>query len=55
LQHDFALKLANPYFIKQLPYSESDVKDAHWIAQCLQKNLIRDSYVPEFIVGYVFA
>jgi hypothetical protein len=27
LESDFSLKLANPYFIKQL---KSDVKDAHW-------------------------
>ena len=29
LQSDFSLKLANPYFIKQLPGRKSDVKDAH--------------------------
>jgi hypothetical protein len=50
LQHDFRLKLANPYFIRQLPGRKSDVKDAHWIAQCLQKDLIRGSYVPNTVV-----
>lgn len=38
--------LVNPYFIKQLPGRKSDVKDALWIAECVQKNLIRGSYVP---------
>jgi transposase len=50
LQWDFELKLANPYFIKQLPGRKSDVKDAHWIAQCLQKDLIKGSYVPDRVV-----
>jgi transposase len=50
LQSDFSLKLANPYFIKQLPGRKSDVKDAHWISQCLQKDLIRGSFVPDDIL-----
>jgi hypothetical protein len=50
LQSDFSLKLANPYFIKQLPGRKSDVKDAHWISQCLQKDLIRGSFVPDGIL-----
>ncbi len=41
------LKLVNPYFIRQLPGRKSDVKDAQWIAECLLKNLIRGSFVPE--------
>ena len=41
------LHLANPYFIKQLPGKKSDVKDAEWIATCLQKELIASSFVPE--------
>jgi len=44
------LKLVNPLFIKQLPGRKSDVKDAQWIAECLLKNLIRGSFVPEPIV-----
>jgi len=47
LQSDFSLKLANPYFIKQLPGRKSDVKDAHWIGECLQKDLIKGSFVPD--------
>ena len=46
LEPDFELTLVNPYLIKQLPGRKSDVKDAHWIAQCLQKELLRGSYVP---------
>ena len=41
------LKLVNPYFIKQLTGRTSDVKDAQWIAECLLKNLIKGSFVPE--------
>ncbi len=47
LQGYFDLKLVNPYFIKQLPGRKTDVKDAQWIAQCGQKDLIRGSYIPE--------
>lgn len=39
LEADFSLKLVNPLFIKQLPGRKSDVKDAEWIATCLQKEL----------------
>ena len=34
LETRFALKLVNPYFIRQLPGRKSDVKDAEWIATC---------------------
>jgi Transposase and inactivated derivatives len=47
LESDFSLKLVNPLFIKQLPGRKTDIKDAHWIALVLQKELIRGSYVPE--------
>jgi transposase len=50
LESDFSLKLANPYFIKKLPGRKSDVKDAQWIAECLQKDLIKGSFVPEGIL-----
>ena len=46
LEPHFRLKLVNPYFIKQLPGRKSDVKDAQWIAECTQKDLIRGSLVP---------
>ena len=46
LETRFALKLVNPYFIRQLPGRKSDVKDAEWIATCLLKDLVRGSYVP---------
>jgi transposase len=41
------LKLVNPLFIKQLPGRKTDIKDAHWIATVLQKDLIKGSYIPE--------
>ena len=44
------LKLVNPYFIKQLPGRKSDVKDAQWIAECLLKHLIKESFVPGPVV-----
>ena len=47
LEPSFALKLVNPFFIRQLPGRKSDVKDAEWIATCLLKDLIRGSYVPD--------
>ena len=50
LQSDFSLKLVNPYFIKQLPGRKSDVKDAQWIAECLQKDLIKGSFVPDEVL-----
>ena len=50
LESDFKLYLVNPLSIKQLPGRKSDVKDAEWIATCLQKNLIRGSFVPQLVV-----
>ena len=50
LESDFELTLANPYFIKQLPGRKSDVKDAQWIAECLQKNLIKSSFVVDDVL-----
>lgn len=51
LEADFSLKVENPYFIRQLPGRKSDVKDAQWIAECLQKELIRGSFVPEAVIA----
>ena len=50
LESDFELTLANPYFIKQLPGRKSDVKDAQWIAECLQKDLIKSSFVVDGVL-----
>jgi transposase len=50
LYGDFCLTLANPYFIKQLPGRKSDVKDAQWIAECLQKDLIKGSFVADGVL-----
>ena len=47
LEKSVHLHLVNPYFIKQLPGKKSDVKDAEWIATCLQKDLIASSFVPD--------
>jgi hypothetical protein len=45
LECSFSLTLANPYFIRQLSGRKSDMKDAQWIATCLQKDLIKSSFV----------
>lgn len=50
LESDFRLYLVNPLSIKQLPGRKSDVKDAEWIATCLQKGLIRGSFVPPLAI-----
>ena len=50
LEPYFSLRLVNPFFIKQLPGKKSDVKDAEWIATCLQKDLIKGSYVPDELI-----
>lgn len=47
MENDFALKLVNPYFIKQMPGRKSDVKDSQWIATLLMKGMLKGSYVPE--------
>ena len=47
LEGKMRLYLVNPYMIKQLPGRKSDVKDAAWIAECVRKELITSSYVPE--------
>jgi transposase len=50
LESDFELKLVNPYFIKQLPFKKSDVKDAERIVTCQLKDLIKGSYVPDELI-----
>jgi transposase len=50
LESDFSLSLVNPYFIRQLPGRKSDVKDAQWIAECLQKDLIKSSFVADNVL-----
>jgi len=50
LEFDVELTLANPYFISQLPGRKSDVKDAQWIAECLQKDLIKRSFVADDVL-----
>lgn len=47
LEGSVKLHLVNPYFIKQLPGKNSDIKDAEWIATCLMNNLIASSFVPD--------
>ena len=51
LDTDFKVVVCNPYFIKQLPGRKTDVKDAHWIAQCLQKDLIEKGILKQDEAG----
>jgi len=50
LETDFEISVANPYFIRQLPGRKTDRKDAAWIAECLQKNLFKPSFVANDIL-----
>ncbi len=45
LERQFELLLVNPRQLKKVPGRKSDVKDAEWIAQCLQCGLLRGSFV----------
>ncbi len=47
LEPYFHLKLANPYFIKQLPGRKSDVKDAQWVAECTMLQICKTYYPKE--------
>jgi len=40
------LILVNPYFIKQMPGSKSDIKDSQWITQLLAKDMLKSSLIP---------
>jgi transposase len=46
LEGEFALTLANPVEVRQVPGRKSDVNDATWIADLLAHGLIRGSFVP---------
>jgi transposase len=39
--------VVNAQHIKSVPGRKTDVKDAEWIAQCMQVGLLRGSFVPE--------
>jgi transposase len=39
--------VVNAQHIKAVPGRKTDVKDAEWIAQCMQVGLLRGSYIPE--------
>jgi transposase len=46
LEGQFTVLLANAQHIKNVPGRKTDQKDAEWIAQLLQRGLLRPSYVP---------
>jgi transposase len=47
LEEQFALILANPAHVKNVPGRKTDVNDATWLAELLAHGLIRASFVPE--------
>jgi transposase len=46
LEDHFALTLANPMHVRNIPGRKSDTKDAAWLADLLAMDLIRSSFVP---------
>jgi transposase len=47
LEEGFALILANPAHVKNVPGRKTDVSDAAWLAELLAHGLVRASFVPE--------
>jgi transposase len=46
-EHGFALVLANPAQVKNVPGRKTDVNDAAWLAELLAHGLVRASFVPD--------
>src|SRR3954453_7859406 len=46
-EHGFALVLANPAQVKNVPGRKTDVGDATWLAELLAHGLVRASFVPD--------
>ncbi len=46
LEGNFALILANPYQVKNIPGRKTDARDSQWLAELLAHGLIRPSFVP---------
>lgn len=46
LEANFELLLVNPHHNKSVPGRKTDVSDAEWIAELLQYDLLRASFVP---------
>ncbi|MFN8012131.1 MAG: IS110 family transposase [Holophagaceae bacterium] len=47
LEAGFALLLANPMHVRQVPGRKSDVNDAQWLAELLAHGLVAPSFVPD--------
>lgn len=46
LEANFALILANPYQVKNIPGKKTDARDSQWLAELLAHGLIKPSFVP---------
>jgi len=46
LEAHFPIMIVNAQHLKNVPGRKTDIKDAQWIAQCLQLGLLRPSFIP---------
>lgn len=46
LEAHFPVMIVNAQHLKNVPGRKTDLKDAQWIAQCLQLGLLRPSFIP---------
>jgi transposase len=46
LEAYFPVMIVNAQHLKNVPGRKTDIKDAQWIAQCLQLGLLRPSFIP---------
>jgi transposase len=46
LEAHFPVMIVNAQHLKNVPGRKTDIKDAQWIAQCLQLGLLRPSFIP---------
>lgn len=46
LETYFPVMIVNAQHLKNVPGRKTDIKDAQWIAQCLQLGLLRPSFIP---------
>ncbi len=46
LEASFPVMILNAQHLKNVPGRKTDIKDAQWIAQCLQLGLLRPSFIP---------
>ena len=55
LEGHFQIVLANAQHIKAVPGRKTDTKDCQWIAELLQQELLRASYIPSVFEAQSFS